>query len=448
MLTKRNWAEFPFSPKRIPVYYGWVMVFGSVLAVVASVPGQTFGVGVFTESLMEAWDVSRTQISLAYMIGTITSGFILPYAGTLLDRFGARVMVTVSAIGLGFSMMALGWMDAGVHAILPASIFVALPMLSFTFLLVRFWGQGCLALVARVVVGRWFVRHRGIATSLASAMGSFSFSVAPNILNHIVLDLGWRQAAVAIGGVLLFGISSIGALIYRDSPEACGMQVDGDAEAAVPKEVHPDTPHNEIFRDFTRTEALRTLIFWVFTLTLATNGMIVTAFAFHLEDIATSAGISSAQAFRVFIPMSLFSVTTTLLAGWLSDRINLKILLTVQLTAIFLGTTGTYFFAETFGWWMTVAGFGIAGGLFSTLVTVAWPHYFGRAHLGAISGVNMSVMVMSSALGPILFSVFKGQTGSYREVELLCLVIPVLILLAAIPARDPQAVARRAGSTS
>lgn len=49
------------------------------------------GVSVFTDALLEALRLSRDQLSLAYMFGTLLSGALLPYAGRLYDRFGARV---------------------------------------------------------------------------------------------------------------------------------------------------------------------------------------------------------------------------------------------------------------------------------------------------------------------------------------------------------------------
>ena len=54
MIKKKhlNWAEWPFSPRKFPFFYGWVMVAGSIMAVIASIPGQTMGVGVDRKSVV------------------------------------------------------------------------------------------------------------------------------------------------------------------------------------------------------------------------------------------------------------------------------------------------------------------------------------------------------------------------------------------------------------
>ena len=46
-----NWAEFPFAPAGSPIFYGWVIVIVATIGKIASIPGQTIGVGVFTDSL-------------------------------------------------------------------------------------------------------------------------------------------------------------------------------------------------------------------------------------------------------------------------------------------------------------------------------------------------------------------------------------------------------------
>ena len=100
-----SWNNIPFAPKRCPFFYGWVIVAVATITTVASVPGQTMGVGVFTDDLILSLGLSRVQLSTAYMIGTIGSSFVLPVAGNLIDRLGVRFMVVIAATGLGLSLV-------------------------------------------------------------------------------------------------------------------------------------------------------------------------------------------------------------------------------------------------------------------------------------------------------------------------------------------------------
>ncbi len=79
-LLSRLQSDWPFKAGRSPIYYGWIMAVVSTLGFLFSVPGQTMGMAVFADAFIDALDVPRTQLSLAYMIGTVASAAILTYA--------------------------------------------------------------------------------------------------------------------------------------------------------------------------------------------------------------------------------------------------------------------------------------------------------------------------------------------------------------------------------
>ena len=74
-------ANFPFAPDRFPIFYGWAILVASVLGVLTSIPGQTIGVSVFTDHLIAATGLSRLELANAYLVGTLTSGCLLPFGG-------------------------------------------------------------------------------------------------------------------------------------------------------------------------------------------------------------------------------------------------------------------------------------------------------------------------------------------------------------------------------
>ncbi len=436
--VRSRWVDIPFAPSRVPVFYGWIMVLGSVMAVMASVPGQTVGVGVFTDHLINAWGVSRVQLSTAYLFGTVISGFLLPTAGRIMDRIGTRSMIVVAAGGLGVSLIIVAGADRVVAIAGVQSVLVAMVATTFCFLCLRFFGQGCLAIVSRVVIGKWFSRRRGMATAVTGVLTSFGFNGSPVILNSLIVSAGWRGACGYLAVGIGLGVSLVGWLIFRDSPEECGLEMDGDTREA--RDAHAAASQE---RDFTRREALRTWAFWVFSFALAAHGLIITAMTFHVASIGAEMGLSRQDSFELFFPMSFFAVTTTLLAGVVADRINLKYLLFLFLIGEAVGTTGLLNLGDAWGRWMMYSGFGTTGGLFLPLITVAWPRFFGRAHLGAISGLNMTIMVWASALGPVLFSKVQAMTGGYLPIIAAFWFVPVLLLVAAIFAENPQAQYRK-----
>ena len=65
-------------------------------------------------------------------------------------------------------------------------------------------------------------------------------------------------------------------------------------------------------------------------------------------------------------------------------------------------------------------------------------NFFGRAHLGAIGGLNMSAMVIGSGLGPLLFGACKHFENSYRLILISCAIIPAVLVLLSLWADNPQ----------
>jgi OFA family oxalate/formate antiporter-like MFS transporter len=92
-----NW---PFKPDRLPFFYGWVVLICSALGIIFSLPGQTIGLAVFTDSLIEVLGLSRTELSMAYLLGTIVSSLFLARAGRWYDIWGGRIMIPAASVGL------------------------------------------------------------------------------------------------------------------------------------------------------------------------------------------------------------------------------------------------------------------------------------------------------------------------------------------------------------
>ncbi len=58
-----------------PFYYGWIILVVASIGVLASIPGQTMGVSVFTDYYISNLSISRVELSTAYMIGTLISSY-------------------------------------------------------------------------------------------------------------------------------------------------------------------------------------------------------------------------------------------------------------------------------------------------------------------------------------------------------------------------------------
>lgn len=439
-LQARCWApDFPFAPARCRFFYGWVIVAIGTLGVICSIPAQTMGVGVFTEILMEVLELSRMEVSVAYLLGTLISGFVLPTAGRYMDLFGGRRALVLSSVCLGLSLVLLSISDLlsdWLGLLLPflAGAWLPFAILSLGFFFSRFWGQGILTLAARNMIGKWFDRRRGIVIGVSSIAISLAFSLSPTVLNALVQWIGWRESWMVTGAALIFVASFIFWLLGRDNPEECGLEMDGGEVADTPR-TNPDLV---IHHDYTRAEAIRTFAFWCFGLTFAWQALLMTAYAFHVVDIGRSMELEPARIFALFFYSAPVSIITNLAAGAISEKVRLKWLLFIENLCMLLMALALIIATPAVSLPLIVLSMGAGSGVWGNISGTVFPRFFGRRHLGAISGLGMSLMVLASALGPVFFSLSIATVGSYQAAYWASLFIAAALMLGSVRADNPQ----------
>lgn len=431
--------NFPFAPGRWPFFYGWMILCWGTLGIVMSIPGQTTGVSIFTDSLLAATGMSRNELSMAYMFGTMGSSFMLPWVGARYDKLGVRPMAVTAAVGLGLVLIFFSRIDVIIFDILHIQqgalwVFI-ITLLGFMFL--RFFGQGVLTMVSRNMMAQWFESWRGFATGFSNVVVSLTFSSAPVFLHFLVELYTWRGAwmwmALIVGGLFPW----IVLIFFRNRPEDSGLVPDGALASRKRRQQRPVL--FPVVKQFTLAEARRNYAFWVFALMMGMQALYITGFTFHVLSVFDHAGFTAEQAITVFQPSAIIALVFTLAGSSLSDYIPLKYLLYVKGMGACIGIIGMIFLEQWApAYYLLIIGNGIMSGLFSVLTTVSWPRYFGREHLGAISGQAMMVIVFGSALGPILFSESLSIFHSYQVAGWGCLVIYIIFTVAAFRANNPQ----------
>ncbi len=423
------------NPTNVPFYYGYIIAFIGTVGVWASFPGQTIGVSVFTDPVKDALGLSRNQFSNAYLIGTFTSALLIGKSGKLLDILGNRIIAFSSCILLGIGLLlasisveisqALGVFLNSNSWIIPFSV------ISCMFFLIRFSGQGLLTMASRNMIMIWFDKNRGKINSFTSISVTLGFSLSPLLINVLIDNGGWEQAwrLLAVG---IFIFSIFVWQFYRNKPEDHGMRPDGlPVSKATILKIDSDNQ-----KAYTVAQATKTRNFWMYALILAFNAFIVTGLSFHIVSVFATIGIEKTAAVAVFLPISIVSVIVSILFNVLSDYIKLQWQLYGMIFAGILASTGLFYLSDPFGKYLLIVGIGALTGFFAVLNAVVWPRFYGRKHLGAITGKVMSFIIVSSAIAPSLFSFFYSYFGSYKNIGLLCLLFLFFLLIGSRKAID------------
>ncbi len=417
----RGPGRWPFDPSRFRFYYGWVVLAAGTVGVMASIPGQTAGVSVFTDHLTDATGLSRLQLSIAYLIGTGTSGFLLPRGGRAIDARGSRVVALAAVIGLAATV-------AGLSLVGDMGPIVGLAVMSIGFGCLRFSGQGLLTLSSRTMISQWFDRRRGLVSALSNAVMSFVFAATPALLLVLIELNGWRAAWRLIAVALIVVVGTVVVVLYRVSPETSGLRIDGGIRSAA-EEAAPIVIGTDV--DLTRDLVVRDPRFWAITVPVTSMAITSTALTFHIVDFGAELGLSDDRIVQIFLPIAFVSVPVTLLGGWLIDTVPPLLVAALMCAAqvvmyLAVGHIDQPVFAV-----VAIAAWGISQGCYAPLTNAAIPRLFGRRYLGAINGVQMSAMVIGSAIGPALFALIEATTGSYRPALWISAILPAAGLVLA-----------------
>ena len=403
-----------------------------------SIPGQTVGVSVFTDYLIEALGLSRNAISMAYLVGTVGSAFFLSAGGRAFDRYGARKMGVTVTLLLSATLVYLSLsavFTRGINTLLGDqwATIVAFGIIALGFFMLRFFGQGTLTMTSRNMVMKWFEKRRGFANAVLGIAVSLGFSIAPRVLDVFVQSQGW-QGAWRFMALILLLFALVAYLLFRDNPQSVGLKPDGNKPVKEKKALHAETTAS---RDFTLPEARRTYTFWMFNLTLALSALIMTAFTFHVVSIFEEADLTRSQAVNIFLPASLVAVSSQFLGSWISDYIPLRFIALVQSIGSVLLGLGILVLSSTVGPIILIIGLGFAQGMMGITSNITWPRFFGLRHLGAVSGYAMAWTVAGSAVGPYFFSLSLDLTGSYALAALITLISGGLLATGALFVHRP-----------
>ncbi len=397
-----------------------------------SAPGQSYSVAAFKDPMREGLGLSETDYSLAYGFATVLSACLVPFVGRLVDRFGARILLPLIALGLGSACFCMARIES-------------LTGLYLAFSFVRSLGQGALTLVSVWLVGEWFQRRRGMATAIAGLGGGVSVMTIPLFNHYLITRYGWDTAWIVLA-VLVWGILVVPSImLVRDRPEDLGLHPDGiDPEAAPavgsPREAATSrgpviTPPEA---SWTVGEALRNATFWKLLTVPATAGLVGTGLVFHQVALLGSHGLTATSALAMMAVQAGFATILTFPVGWLTDRFASRHILFGGMLILAMAILLVMRMPAT---WLAIVYallLGLNGSIMRCTATVVWINYYGRAHQGAVRGVVWAVMILASALGPLPLALSIDHFDSYDPALYVFLSLPLIAAVAVRTARPPR----------
>lgn len=340
--------------------------------------GQTFFIGLSGLEFQARFDLTGGEFGLLYMMATLASALTLPWLGRSLDVIKGGKVAALVMPALAVACLLVAWA--------PTIFWFAVALY-----LLRLLGQGMLTHIAHTETARSFAANRGRAMSLILPGHQAGEALLPATFVMVSGALGWQAAwAAAAMFILIVGTPLVSGLLARP-------RVPQHAELAR-VELHR-------VRDWTRSEVLRDPAFYLLLAGVLVPSFIGTTIFFHQGHLIEVRGYDRLAFAGAFPMMAASTVTFGLLCGHLVDRFGSIRLLPFVLVPITIASVAAAAITALPGIYLFMFLFGISYGVTSTLFGVLWPEVYGTAHLGGIRSVVVSVMVLSTAVGP-------GLTGA------------------------------------
>lgn len=366
----------------------WPFLLVGFLLTFLSSFGQTFFISLFAGEIQATFDLSSGEWGAVYASGTLVSGLLMIWAGMLSDRLRVRVLGPAVLIGLAAAVLTM--------AATPNAAY-----LPFVVFFLRFFGQGMSSHVAVVAMSRWFVATRGRALAIAGLGFSTGEAFLPMIFVGLLATSDWRMLWVIAAAVpVLLAPVIVRLLKLERSPaslagESEGLGMDG--------------------RHWTRSELLRTPLFWLILPFLIAPPAFSTSFFFLQVHLAEIKGWTHASFVTLFPVYTGCAILGSLASGWAVDKIgSARMIPFIQLpmAAGFLTISMTGSLGAT-GFAMGLMG--ISQGMIATVPNVFWAEFFGTKNIGAIKSLATAVMVIGSAIGPWITGAFIDRGVVFTE---------------------------------
>jgi sugar phosphate permease len=366
---------------------------------------------------------SRTAISGAASLGGLLAALASPRLGRLLDRAGARLILSAAVLTTAAACVAL-------------SLTQSLTVFYLLYCIIRMNFAGPFDLGIYGAVNNWFIARRGTANALATTAQMVGLATLPLVgQTAIVLCGSWRAGWIAIG-IAVFAIGFLPSiLLIVRAPEDVGLRPDNHARTATQTTATPtpQTPEPH----FTRAQALRTRAFWLLALFTVFAYPVQAGVSLHQAAYLVERGLSPTTAATIVGAFSFASGCGSLGFGFLPRRIPVRYRLAGVATLQAVGTLRLLAATTTPEFTTAAAIFGVGIGGLLTLPPVAWADYYGRRSYGAIRGVALTFQVLAQAAGPLLSGILRDATGTYA-LSLECFAtLSVLAVIAALFARPP-----------
>ena len=342
--------------------------------------GQTFFISLYSGEIRTAFELTHGEWGLIYSCATLSSAILILFVGGYADRSSAKSLSTLVILGLVvfIFLMANNTSTWGLVLII---------------LGLRFFGQGMLGHISMVFCGKWFFKNKGKAVAVANSGYTLAEAIMPTIFVALVGVLSWQTSWYVSILMSILILASVRLLAETERNEGTKPQKENQQVGMLKK-------------SWKRSEMLKSWVFWAAVPGLMTSPMITTTLFFHQVHLVEIKSWELST-YVLFIPAySAATLLSLYFIGYFVDKFSTKIILPIFLfplvSGLLLLSIATSYLELLFIFIL----FGISAGAYIVVYGTFFPEFFGSLYLGSVRTVGVTIMVFSSAIGPVLSGYF------------------------------------------
>jgi MFS family permease len=365
----------------------WVALLVGVLAVSAH-SASSITVSVLMKSILAEFRWERTEFAGAMTLRMLVMVAVIPFAGQLTDRLGARSVLVAGACIVGLGNLTISAITS-LTQLYPAMAIVG-P------------GQACIGSVAAsALVLRLFRARKGVAIGILNGGDNLINSAVPPLAAVLLAAVGWRSTMVALASCYLL----LGGLIYFAlRAREGGTNVGSEGDQGTPARLRPAGFRELPWRDGR---------LWMLILSYACIYAFITSVQLHFHAFQTDIGRTSAEASRLLSMFILVGAVGAPLFGWVAERSSARAALLIVVAGLTATSVVLWVVPGFYGFALWAVAYGLFNSGVVTLLTLVLDELFGIHRIGRLMGVSMVFCMLATMIGNLFSAAIFDHFGSY-----------------------------------
>lgn len=384
-------------------YNTGLLLFGLVFSFFSSF-GQTFLLSLYVPSIAALLGTGNTGVGTIYAVATIASALTLPWLGGYFDKTDIRRYSRMVVLGLALALL---FMSFARHLV----------MVLIGFYGLRLFGQGLMSHTSMSAMAKYFNKNRGKAISIGALGFSGGEAVLPIVITVLIGAVGWRWALRLSAANCVLIILPLTAWLLKLSKQTIRLNR-METQSAGAGTSEQGVKHILFDKRF---RVISPIVFML--------GFTNTAIFFFQLKLGAARGWTPEWVAGSISVFAIAGATGMLGTGPMVDRFTGKRLFPYFLILYLAGLFLLIRYSQPWVYPAALILIGLANGSGNTIRDAMVAEIYGIDMIGRVRSIFITVMVASTALGPVTFGILLDMNLTFSTVFTAVFIAMLLSML-------------------